>query len=437
MMGGDVVMRIAMLTINYLPFVGGVPISIQRLSQGLRSLGNEVYIFAPTYENEVEEDYVIRYRSFDKRIANGCVIPNCMDPVIKKAFEENSFDLIHVHHPMLIGNTALHLGKKYGIPVVYTYHTRYEQYLHHLKPYHKLLSHYENEENKVIKQIEEKVIDFSENKFIPYYIKRFTKQCDMVFAPTTLMKYHLINQGATTDIEVLPTGLNEAFFQKNQVLANEIRKTYGGNDKFLLCTVSRLEKEKNLSFLLQGMKRLKEKLGEHFHLLIIGDGTKRAELEQSVARLGLDHQVTFVGTIPQEEISHYYEACDLFVFSSKSETQGIVLLEAMAAGLPVVAIKASGVNDIVMNHVNGYTTNEDVEEFSEEIRKLLLDKERYEIVSSGANKTANEYRSISVSKKAEEFYKEAIVMKGESYASKRLQKKQEKKDLVSYHSLIS
>lgn len=430
-------MRIAMLTNNYLPFVGGVPISIKRLSEGLRNLGNEVYIFAPTYDEETEEDNVIRFRSFDKKIANGCVIPNILDPVIKKAFEENSFDLIHVHHPILIGNTALHLGKKYGIPVVYTYHTRYEQYLHHLKPYHKLLSHYENEDNKVIKQMEEKLIDFSENKFIPYYIRKFTKQCDLVFAPTTLMKYHLLNQGATTDIEVLPTGLNEAFFQKNQEISNGIRESYGGEDKFLLCTVSRLEKEKNLTFLLQGMKHLKDKLGDRFHLLIIGDGTKRAELELSVKRLGLEHQVTFVGTVSQEEISNYYEACDLFVFSSKSETQGIVLLEAMAASLPVVAVKASGVNDIVLNHFNGYTTNEDVEEFSEEIRKLLLENERYKMVSAGAYKTANEYRSITISKKAEQFYIEAIIQKGERYASKSLQKKQEKKDFVSYHTLIS
>lgn len=430
-------MRIAMLTNNYLPFVGGVPISIQRLSDGLRNLGNEVFIFAPTYDDEKEENNVIRYRSFDKKIANGCVIPNCMDPIIKQEFEENSYDLIHVHHPILIGNTALSLGKKYGIPVIYTYHTRYEQYLHHLKPFSRLRSHYEKEQIKIIKQMEGKVIDFSENKFIPYYIRRFTKHCDMVFAPTALMKDHLMSQGAMTEIHVLPTGLNDLFFQKNQKEANIIRNKYGKENQFLLCTVSRLEKEKNLEFLLRGMKQLKEKLGDQFRLLIIGDGTQRGELELKVAESGLKKQVTFVGTIAQEEISHYYEACDLFAFSSKSETQGIVLLEAMAAGLPVVAIKASGVNDIVDNHFNGYTTNENEDEFSDEIQKLLLDKERYKRISAGASETANEYRSISISQKAEQFYKEAIILRGEQYASKRLQKKQRKKDFVSYHSLIS
>lgn len=430
-------MRIAMLTNNYLPFVGGVPISIQRLSEGLRSLGNEVYIFAPTYEEELKEDFVIRYRSFEKTFANGCVLPNVMDPVIKRTFKEMQFDLIHVHHPVLIGNTAISLGKKYNIPVVFTYHTRYEQYLHHLKPFHKLLSRYNNENNLVMKSVEEKMLDISMNKMVPYYIKRFTKECNLVFAPTALMKTLLLNQGVTTEIEVLPSGLNEVFFQRDTKIAKAIRKQYIRNEQFLLCTVSRLEKEKNLEFLLRGIKRLKESFGDQFHLLVMGDGTKRGELQSNVKELGLTNQVTFLGTISQADISNYYEASDLFVFSSKSETQGIVLLEAMASKLPVVAVKASGVDDIVVNHFNGVTTMEDENEFADRIMNLLINKEEHKILSAGAYETAMKYRVDTLSKKAEEYYKEAIILKGERNANQRVQKKQEKRDLVSYHSLIS
>ena len=133
-------MRIAMLTNNYKPFVGGVPISIERLSKSLRSLGHEVYIFAPTYDNQCDEEFVIRYKSLKGKISGGVVLPNIFDIEIEKKFKALKFDVIHVHHPMLLGNIAQYLGRKYNIPVIYTYHTRYEEYLHFLKPFELLES---------------------------------------------------------------------------------------------------------------------------------------------------------------------------------------------------------------------------------------------------------------------------------------------------------
>ena len=115
-------MRIAMLTNNYKPFIGGVPISVDRLANALRERGNEVYVFAPTYENQEEEEYVIRFSTFAGTIA-GAVLPNPFDPRIEQKMKALKIDVIHVHHPALMGNVALHLRKKLGIPVVFTYHT--------------------------------------------------------------------------------------------------------------------------------------------------------------------------------------------------------------------------------------------------------------------------------------------------------------------------
>ncbi len=404
-------MRIAMLTNNYLPFVGGVPISIKRLSEGLRSLGHEVYIIAPSYEGEKKEEYVIRYRTKNSKISNGFPVPDFMDVVITKAFDLYSFDVIHVHHPMLIGYTALYLGKKYKIPVVYTYHTRYEQYLHYLAPYHRLQNRYLRERNTLLRQAEGKILSVSEDKIVPKYIKIFTKRCDLVIAPTWLMKEHLIMQGTKTEINLLPTGLIETSFEPNIGEVAKIRQKYIGDNQFLFCTVSRLEREKNLSFLINGMKELKDRYQDRFHLLILGDGTQRKELEQEVMELGMKEQITFVGNVSQVEITNYYKACDLFVFSSKSETQGIVLLEAMAVGLPVVAVKASGVNDIVVNHVNGLTTEETKEEFAGAIHNLLSSDNKYRATSIGAKITAKEYSNETIAKKAEQYYTEAIIKK--------------------------
>jgi 1,2-diacylglycerol 3-alpha-glucosyltransferase len=430
-------MRIAMLTNNYLPFIGGVPISIKRLSEGLRSLGHEVYIFAPSYEGEEKDEYIIRYRTKNKKLSNGFAVPNFMDPVITKAFDIYSFDVIHVHHPVLIGYTALYLGKKYRIPVIYTYHTRYEQYLHYLAPYYNLQNRYLREQNKLLRQAEGKILSVSENKIVPKYIKTFTKHCDLVFAPTHLMKEHLINQGSNTEIKLLPTGLKETSFEPNIEEVIKIRHKYLGDNQFLFCTVSRLEREKNLSFLIRGMKELRKRYQDRFRLLILGDGTKREELEKEVLALGMEKQIIFVGTVSQDEITNYYKACDLFVFSSKSETQGIVLLEAMAVGLPVVAVKASGVNDIVKDQINGLTTEEDEKEFSGAIHKLLSNIKHYEETTVGANNTAREYSNETIAKKAEEHYTEAIIKKGEQYALKKWTIKNTQKDVLSDHSLIS
>ena len=111
-----------MLTNNYKPFIGGVPISIERLANGLREQGHEVFIFAPSYENQVDEENVVRYKSLkeNNKITGKFAVPNIFDLNIERKFRELNIDIIHVHHPMLIGWTAIYLGKKYNIPVTFT-----------------------------------------------------------------------------------------------------------------------------------------------------------------------------------------------------------------------------------------------------------------------------------------------------------------------------
>lgn len=387
-------MRIAMFTNNYKPYIGGVPISIERLAEELRKRGHLVYIFAPVYDSmEEKEEFVIRYHSFSETLPNDMVIPKPFDSKTEKIFESLSFDLIHVHHPVMVGNTALQMGKRYGIPVVFTYHTRYEEYLHNFKLWDRKKS-----------KDESWFMGCLRKHIVPGYITSFTNYCDLVFAPTQMMKDYLTDKGTETEIQILPTGLEEDSYLEDTQRAEEIRNRYLDGKEHLLCTVSRLDKEKNFNFFLRGVKCLKEKMGDCFRLLIIGDGAQRKELEQLSEQLGLEKNVVFLGSLPNREIKHYHFASDLFLFASKSETQGIVLLEAMAAGSPVVAVEASGVVDIVENGQNGFMTEENTDSWAEKICMVLQDGDLYQTLSRGAKRTADGYRASAVAERAEQAY---------------------------------
>lgn len=160
-------------------------------------------------------------------------------------------------------------------------------------------------------------------------------------------------------MEVFPTGLDEAFFRKDEGRAAEIRSKFGNGKRYLLATVSRLEKEKNYEFLLRGIAELCRKRGNDFQVLIIGGGSRMEELKMLAEDLGISDLVTFLGNVPNQEVKDFLNASDLFLFASRSETQGIVLAEAMAAGDPVVAVHAVGSDDIVEDGVNGFLTEED------------------------------------------------------------------------------
>lgn len=406
-------MRIAMFTNNYKPFIGGVPISIERLAKGLRSLGHIVYIFAPEYEARTkDETYIIRYKAFQKKAENGLVYPNSFDPVIEEKFVSLCFDVIHVHHPMLIGYTALYLSKKYQIPLAYTYHTRYEEYLHYFKIFAKLEKDLKEDSSyPVIQKAENKVLFYSKSVLVPKYIRMFTNNCDLVFAPTKLMKENLMEYGTKKNIQILPTGLPSSSFIEDEKKTEEIRRKYKKDKKYLLCTTARLEKEKNLEFLLQGISELKMLLGDIFQVIILGDGKQKKVLEELAKQLKIEDAVSFLGSVPNEEIKNYQFASDLFLFSSKSETQGIVLLEAMAAKNPVIAIKASGVVDVVRNGKNGFMTEEDIHDWAETAAEILTNSSLYETLKKGARDTAEQFQTREIAQIAQEAYKSIILEK--------------------------
>ena len=364
-------MKIAMLTNNYRPFVGGVPISVERQAQELVKLGHQVTVFAPAYESEdkeqaesfrekiLEEDKkaperVIRYHSQKKKMENGMVYPGIYPAEIFKVFERERFDCIHVHHPMFVGPWALWLGKKYDIPVIYTYHTRYEDYLHYI-PCFRI-----NETSTIVKK---KAVEWLQRNVIPSYMSWFCNKCDLVLAPSAGMRQMIRGYGVHTPTAVFPTGLDGSFFRKNEKRSREIRE-------------------------------------------------QKAELKVRASILGIQDVVTFVGNVPNEQVRDYLAASDLFLFASKSETQGIVLAEAMAAGIPVTAVHATGADDIIEDGVNGFLTEEKEEMWAAKVTEAL-EPETNSRMKRAALISAENYRSSRLAIYEEMLYNQCGFRKGD------------------------
>ena len=389
------VLNIAMFTNNYLPFIGGVPISITRLTKGLRRKGHNVVIFAPKYPlKTLEEANVIRcnlliyYRTkpFDFPIVN------IFSSQIENSFSSKNFDVIHVHHPFWMGTKGLELGKKYGLPVILTYHTRYEKYSHNL-PF--------------LKQ----TFNIASHKLI----RVFSQKCDAILAPTNSAKQYLANIGVSRDKTVLTTGVD--FDLYNNIDLNQVKlidKKYRVQNGLILCSVSRLTEEKNIYFLLKGIKRIKNNSKVPFKCIIIGDGPEKKSILKTIEAQGLKDTVILLGSVNPEDVCQYYMASDIFVFSSQSETQGMVLLEAMAGKCAVVAIRSSGIDDVINNEYNGFKTKADLNLWSEKVIYLMENPKVLKEMSENAYAFSNTFSLDAMAETTVEVYRKAIIHKNAS-----------------------
>lgn len=380
-------MRIALMTNNYKPICGGVPISIERLKKGLEQLGHEVTVFAPTYEKQEAEDHVIRYGNLMDRFIGGIVLPNPLDAKIEEQFRKKKFDLIHVHHPFLIGNTAMHLSRKYHIPLTFTYHTQYEKYLLTYAPWARPLA-----------------------RLLPVYLRLFMKRCHRLFAPTQgMLEYlHETCRVPYEKMDVLPTGLPEEHFLVTDIQKKKIREKYHAEGVPLFLSVSRIAQEKNIGFLLESIAKAKDLCGKPFKVLMVGDGPDRSAWEDLCQERGLSDTVIFTGRIDNDKIAPYFAAADAFLFASKTETQGIVILEAFAGKTPVYALDADGVRDLVEHGVNGALLPEDVNIFAGKIADILEEKEVLSSLSENAWQNALAFREEAVAAKALRLYNNII-----------------------------
>jgi len=380
-------MRIAIFTNNYLPNPYGVPNSIESFRRQFEKRGHTVYIFAPYTKGYTDQNpNVFRYPSIDLKYKISFPLAIPYSRKISKIIKNLKFDIIHSQHPTLLGDAAMKWAQRKNIPLFFTWHTLHDKYVHFAPLVPRKLA---------IWWIIRKAV-------------KYANKSNFVITPTDSVKEIIRNWGVNNkNIVSIPTGIEENLYQNAE--RNKIRNKYSiKEDEVLLLLVSRLTAEKNVEFLFRSaMKILKSENSVKF--LIAGEGNLVPKLKSMVKENNLEDKVIFAGIIGKKEIKNYYAAGDIFTYTSKSETQGMIVSEAMYMGLPIVAVDAPGSKDLVENNINGFLVSGNEEKFSEAVMGLIKDRELREKMGENSARIAREkYTDKICAEKMLEIYNKCI-----------------------------
>ena len=365
-------MRVGLFTNNYLPFCGGVTISVETLRRGLQGRGHEVWTFAPRFPGAPETDpRVVRFPSIPAATYPEFALAVPWTPRIGQRVRRLGLDVFHAHHPFLLGPAARRMARRLTRPLVFTYHTRYEKYAHYVPLTRSL--------------VEAAALRLS---------TRFAASADAVIAPSALVRDQLRARGVTAPIAVVPTGVDlDGFRPSGPAAARWALGLTAGVP--LVLYVGRLDREKSVDRVLLAFDRIAGTLGGA-ELWLVGQGKETAALQRLAAGLGAGNRVHFAGVRAHEGLAPWYQAADLFLFASETETQGLVLAEAAACGLPAVAVSAPGCDEVVRDGETGILTKGDPAALAEAAIGLLLDGDRRRAMGARARQVAEEAFGVTL-----------------------------------------
>ena len=318
-----------MMTNTYLPHVGGVARSVATFATALRRRGHDVMIVAPTFDGSPpREADVLRLPALQRFNGSDFSVRLPIPGLLYNSLEKFQPQIIHTHHPFLLGDTALRTAVRRELPLVFTHHTMYERY-----------THYVPGDSHAMQQ------------FVARLATEYANLCDHVIAPSQSIEKILRQRDVNSPISSIPTGVDVDLFA--QGCGRRTReKLHIPPDAFVLGHVGRLAPEKNLELLSRiAIAFLKRRVDAHF--LVAGSGPSSDLIQASFHEHGLSGRLHLVGTLQGQALVDAYHAMDVFAFASMTETQGMVLAEALAGGVPVIAIDAPGVREIVVDRVNG------------------------------------------------------------------------------------
>ncbi len=380
-------MKICMMTNTYLPHVGGVARSVSTFAEEFIRQGHEVLVVAPTFAGKPlpakQEAIVERVPAIEQFNGSEFSVRLPLAAALSERLDAFAAEIMHAHHPFLLGDTALRIATNKNIPIVFTHHTRYEDYTHYMPLASQALT-------QVAKELP----------------THFANLCDGIIAPSESIARTIRRRGVTTPMTVIPTGIDVAAFAAAEGAG--FRQKLGiPADALVVGHVGRLAREKNLGFLAEAVALfLQQEKTARF--LLVGDGPAREELQAIFEAHGVADRLVLAGKRTGRVLREAYRAMDVFAFTSKSETQGMVVAEAMAAALPVVALNASGVREVVRDEQNGFLlpANATAPEFAQALAKLAGNRELQRTLSRNAQATAGGFSREQCAARVLAFYEE-------------------------------
>ena len=384
-------MRIGIFSDTYIPQINGVSTSIEMLRKGLEKKGHKVYIVTVNPDNlkYIKEDRVLRIPGvpigiFDYRLTS--IYPARAIKTIKSW----NLDVIHSQTEFGIGTFARIIAKQYNIPLVHTYHTMYEDYIHYITK-----GYFQKTGKKIVEHLTLFYCDTTATELIVP-----TKKTYDLFKEKYKVK---------RNVHIVPTGIEVEKYSKkySDEIIGELKEKIGiKKEDINLIFVGRLGLEKSVDFLINNHKNIVKK-HPNCNLIIIGDGPERENLEKLVKKNKLENNVFFTGKVPLSDIGMYYHLGSIFVTASKTETQGLTVLEALAASLPVVAIKDESFIDPIKDNYNGYLFTDD-KDYVNYIHNLLDNSDKLNKMTLNAYESSSNFSSTTFASNALKVYKLAI-----------------------------
>lgn len=376
-------MLIIQVTSTYPPSINGVAIGVEKIKEELQKKGHQVIIIAPgIFKKNKPKDKIIRYPSVPNPVAKDYPLP--LYPNFKKIIKilgNQKPDIIHVHDPFYIGNFAKKLALYYKIPLVFTYHTRYDDYAQN---YLRFLP------GQIKKKLVMKKVD------------GFCKDVDLIISNSESIKQELLHRIPELKVTTIPFGL--PVIPKINLSKKETRDALNlPKDKKILLVVCRLAKEKNVPLLIKSLK----KLNDDYFLVVVGGGEYQKQLEKIAVEEKATNKIKFFGPIEHHKLGIFYQTADIFTYSSITETQGLIFLEALSFNLPIVAVDCEAAREWVIPG-GGILAKNNPKDFSAKVRliekhdKTEIAKKATKVVSksSGQNmieKILIEYNQIKKS----------------------------------------
>lgn len=376
-------LRIAVFSDSALPVLNGVSMSIDALVQELRERGHSVHLFTSAYFKHRDRDpNTVRFFALQTPFAKD--YPLALPPFYPfiHEFRRHRFDIVHTHTPFTVGFVGLRWAESEGIPIVSTYHTHYDRYVHYLK------------------WLPKRYLRYRVAKHTNWYYNRVRH----VITPSEASSRWLQRHSVYTPTTVIPTGIPAA----RPIDRDEARHRLGiaPHHKVLLYT-GRIALEKNVVQLLKAAAIMFRE-DPDLRFWLVGGGPAIGECQRVARELQIGDRVTFAGFQPRHDVNQYYAVADLFWFASVTETQGLVVVEAMSYGLPVVVASGGGASMAVENGVNGYIIRNDPELFAEKASEILSNPLKMRDMGEAARQAADEYTIPRMADRVLAVYQEVL-----------------------------